>query len=184
MKHIYLTILILISSAKAFSQDSIALYRYKEVVFNTTIRHTTSKTHDVTKGTLVNITDSSLVLSPTAIPFLLLMPRDTFSIPYSSITSVTLRKKGGAGRGALWGLLIGATSGIVTGFISGDDPKGQIMSFSAGTKATAFGIIFGLLGTATGIVIGSLPRQSFYINKKQAAVKNMRATLLEQLYLK
>jgi len=50
------------------------------------------------------------------------------------------------------GLLIGAGSGLVMGFASGDDDPNTWFAFSAEEKAMIAGAAFGLAGTVIGLV--------------------------------
>lgn len=65
------------------------------------------------------------------------------------------------GRGALHGLLIGlaggAAFGVAAGLASGDDePCEELVCFTAGEKAAIFGSFFGSLGGLVGLATGAL----------------------------
>jgi hypothetical protein len=69
----------------------------------------------------------------------------------------------GAIEGLGWGLVAGATVGVVAGFIAGDDPpcdqsQGDWCSFqeTAGQKAVIGGVLGGITGALSGLVIGAL----------------------------
>ncbi len=63
--------------------------------------------------------------------------------------------------GVLIGAGVGLFSGVIGGFISGDDPENQWFAMTAGEKAAVGGAIFGLGGAVVGGVIG------LFIKKKE-----------------
>jgi hypothetical protein len=64
------------------------------------------------------------------------------------------RGQGMARHGAI-GWLLGTGVGVGLGLVAGDDPPNRIVSFSAGDKALAAGLIFGTLGGIIGAVAGA-----------------------------
>ncbi|TFH64763.1 MAG: hypothetical protein E4G90_07440 [Gemmatimonadales bacterium] len=74
-------------------------------------------------------------------------------VPMSSITKldVVTGRKGHWLEGAGIGFLIGAAIGLA----SGDDPSNQWFAYSAGEKALAGGLGFGLIGAGVGALIKS-----------------------------
>jgi hypothetical protein len=65
------------------------------------------------------------------------------------------RSRGAAAlRGSAIGLLAGAATGAVIGFLDGDDPRNAFIQFSAGEKAALGGILLGAGGAAAGMLIG------------------------------
>ncbi len=94
--------------------------------------------------------------------------------PVEQIEEISLRKKNAGLKGALIGLGVGAATGALIGFASGDDKPHSysgnvnysgisILIFTAREKATlgAFGL--GVIGTITGLCIGNLVKKKFVI---------------------
>jgi len=84
-----------------------------------------------------------------------------FEVPFTSIQTldrnVGLRSRGEAalGTGAV-GLVVGAVGGATLGFMSGDDPPGTFLAFSAGEKALMVGSVFGVAGGVLGAAAGAI----------------------------
>lgn len=93
------------------------------------------------------------------------------------IEILSLKKKNAGLTGALIGLGIGAATGAIIGFASGDDPVlpydgslGDIFSginnafaFTAGEKAAVGALGLGLTGTLAGFIIGTVAKKKFII---------------------
>jgi hypothetical protein len=75
---------------------------------------------------------------------------------YDQYRQFTRRKKTGFWKGVATGALIGVGTGALIGLISGDDPKDQWFSMTAGEKALAGAIIFGSAGAVIGGVIAAI----------------------------
>lgn len=134
---------------------------------------------------LLNITDSTVVLSARPLPFRSLNTGkvSTREFGYPEIESIILKKKGGAGSGAIAGLFIGGGLGALAGLASGDDETGWFR-LSAGDKAAALGLGGGIVGALIGAFLGALSHQKFMIGHKTEKLQEMNATLLEKLYTK
>lgn len=77
------------------------------------------------------------------------------SITTSEIREFHFKRSGqGALEGLGIGLLFGATTGVVAGFLSGDDPPGWF-AMTAEEKATGLGILGGIGGGILGLPIGA-----------------------------
>jgi hypothetical protein len=89
--------------------------------------------------------------------YLLVAPADTLAVALADVArlEVSSGRKRLTGKGAGIGALVGATSGVVMGYASGDD-RGWCC-FSAGEKAVAYGVGLGLSGLVVGMVIGAFP---------------------------
>jgi len=80
-------------------------------------------------------------------------------VPLASVTklSVSLGRRS-AGRGALRGAGLGfaggAVSGIILGFVDGDDPSGGFPSLTAEEKALGYGLLLGVGSGLVGAVVG------------------------------
>jgi hypothetical protein len=81
-------------------------------------------------------------------------------IRIDEISGVRIEKKSALLTGLGIGILAGAASGALIGFISGDDKPTNywesLTSLSAGQKALAFGFFLGLIGGAAGGTVGAL----------------------------
>jgi hypothetical protein len=82
-------------------------------------------------------------------------------VPLESVTRVVeIKQRRGALQGMGIGLGIGVVSGVIIGFAAGDDEPcpddGQLclFNFTGADKAALAGILLGLLGAATGGVVG------------------------------
>lgn len=83
--------------------------------------------------------------------------KNTQSIATSQIKSTVLKK---SGRGALEGLGLGILSGAITGaligFVSGDDdPQTVFLPYTAEEKAVGYGVVLGAAGGLLGLPIGA-----------------------------
>ena len=122
------------------------------------------------KGLLYDIKDSALLVTPKMSRESLAMGNfQSFEIKYDHINYVKLRKKGNPGKWFGLGFLAGFTTGVIRGFIAGDDPpcnqtyyyigsygiKSACNSRSGMDKAMSYGISYALLGGIVGSVIGA-----------------------------
>jgi hypothetical protein len=104
---------------------------------------------------------------------------------YPNIEYVTMKRKGSLGRGMLFGGLIGIGGGILAGFIEGDDPPCEgwfCWDYTAGEKATIYGVGFGLIGIVAGAVIGTVARKKFIIGGSRQKFQEMKPTVLQKVY--
>ena len=90
--------------------DSISLAK-KQKSYMATVRTMDNRT---IKGSFYSVNDSQLVMVKSS--------NNHRYIPAENIKSFSLQRKNSALRGALIGFGIGAITGIVIGFASGDDP--------------------------------------------------------------
>jgi hypothetical protein len=109
----------------------------------------------------------------------------------SEIQTVSLQKKGAAGRGAILGLGIGALTGVIVGFAEGDDPVtpytgtfgdifiavGNAFAMTAEEKAVANGLALGVTGALTGYLIGKLTKKKFIIGDKKEVYRDLSGEL-------
>jgi hypothetical protein len=135
------------------------------------------------EGYLKDITDSTVVYSTAkstiGAPYL---ATDKY-VGYSDIELVRIRRKGSVGRGALIGLGAGAATGALAGFASGDDPPSTgffSLQFTAGEKAGALAILFGLPGAALGAILGTTSLK-FPVNGTKEGLIKMRQAMQEKL---
>jgi hypothetical protein len=79
----------------------------------------------------------------------------------NELRGLSIEKRGSFLKGLGIGVLSGAVTGALLGFLSGDDKQEQenrwaILSFSAEQKALVSGLFFGVVGGAIGGIAGAL----------------------------
>lgn len=124
------------------------------------------------KGRLIQLKDSSIVIQYW-------QEEKTLEIPVKEINKLKFRKKGAIGIGAGIGAGVGILTGIISGVAAGDDPPSETwfdFSSTAEEKATGGAITLGILGAATGSVIGSI-KKKFTVNGSQENYVNIQPEL-------
>lgn len=124
------------------------------------------------KGQLLQLKDSSIVIRYW-------QEEETLEISIKEIKKLKFRKKGAIGMGAGIGAGTGIVVGIISGAIAGDDPPSETwfdFSSTAEEKSAGGAITLGVLGAATGSVIGSL-KKKFTINGTQENYMRIRPDL-------
>lgn len=124
------------------------------------------------KGQLLTLKDSSIVIRYG-------QEEETLEIPVKEIDKLKFRKKGAIGMGAGIGAGAGIVVGIISGAVAGDDPPSETwfdFSSTAEEKSAGGAITLGVLGAATGSVIGSL-KKKFTINGTQENYMRIRPDL-------
>lgn len=140
----------------------------------------------IRNGYLYALSDSSLLLaagrrppaatdSPTA--------AHIKSYGYRDMNNVVVYYRGSFWRMPLKGLLVGAVIGAVAGFASGDDPQEYWIRFSATDKAIGGGLLGGATGLLVGFCIGALSHKTFYIGGNRKKYERMRQKTLARLGL-
>ena len=174
MKHLLLFLLSTNLAAGLLAQDSLT---YRAHYLNARIQ---SVHGGITDGYLYAISDSALLLSrEKRRPNLY----DTAahegmrSFGYQQLQYVTIHNAGGTGRSVLIGLAIGAVTGALAGFASGNDPSDQFFALTASEKALAVGVFGGALGAVTGLIIGVASHRTFVIKGKKERLNNMSRRL-------
>ena len=179
MKHLFLFLLSASFTAGLLAQDTLT---YRPHYLNVRIQ---SVHGGITDGYLYAISDSALLLSrdkrrPN--PYDTAAAHDGMrTFGYQQLQFVTVHNGGGTGRSVLIGLAIGATTGALAGFLSGDDPKDQFISLSAGEKAVGVGAFGGLLGAVTGLVIGVASHHTFAIRGRKDRLNGMSRQLASRM---
>jgi hypothetical protein len=184
MKFIFFITLFTIFYSSSIAQDTIRL-RSNPIKSRTYEAKVTGENGVLYDHYLVAIQDSSILVSPMAIPFNMYTGAtgSLKYLPVSDIETISLRRKGSAGRGALTGGLIGVGLGIIVGLASGDDKPGWF-SMTAGDKAFALGMMFGGSGSLIGLVGGAIAHKKFYIGRSRDKLQQMNMTLLERIYIR
>ena len=112
----------------------------------------TSAAHGLEKqvARVVDVRSDSLFLQVT--------PAETLAVARAGLTrlDVSTGRRRRTGRGATVGSLIGASSGVIIGFASGDDPPNSFWQMSAGEKAAIAGVGLGVVGLLVGATVGAL----------------------------
>lgn len=132
------------------------------------------------------------------------VPTNTINLPAADIKTIRVQKKGSTVKGLLIGLGVGAVTGMVIGFASGDDPIRPYPSsiddplgietfliaiensfaMKASEKAIANGILMGGSGALIGAIIGTVARKKFIIGGRKEKVRDLQASLMQRLILK
>jgi hypothetical protein len=165
------------------------------------------KTFDgkVTKGWFYQVNDSQVVLLDKRNEYLKMvkspdanrsLPTRTFQI--DQISSISVRKNNAAIKGFLIGLGTGILTGVIGGFISGDDPVqpytnnviddvfvaySNTFAMTAGQKALFGAIGLGATGGLTGLIIGGLAKKKFIIGGSRKKVRDLDGELRQRLLL-
>ncbi len=100
------------------------------------------------RGELLTVKDNSLLVMESG-------SLSGISVDISDVHKIKILKKSRLLKGLGFGLLIGGGSGVLLGFLSGDDPSGWF-SMTAGQKALAGGLAFGILGVPIGGIWGAI----------------------------
>lgn len=164
--------------------------------YKATIKTIDGKTQ---QGWLYQVNDSQVVLLKNVKDLRtkydeLLQPTGYFTVPADQVHTISLKKKNAGLKGMLIGFGAGALSGIVSGFISGDDPVtpytgtfadafigiGNAFAMTAGEKAVTGGLIFGTGGAIVGLIIGSVAKKKFTIGGKKDKVRDLHAELVQK----
>lgn len=131
-------------------------------------------------GYIKNITDSLLYYTTQKCMLGSAISLGDPAISYADIQSIRLKRKGGAGRGALIGCGIGFASGFIVGLAHGDDPKGSWFSMSASEKGIALGLLGAAGGTMIGLVVGALSSNRFDIRSQKANFMSLQTFLAKK----
>lgn len=164
--------------------------------YKATIKTIDGKTQ---QGWLYQVNDSQVVLLKNVKELStkydeLLQPTGSFTVPADQVHTISLKRKNAGLKGMLIGFGVGALYGIVSGFISGDDPVtpytgtfadafigiGNAFAMTAGEKAVAGGLIFGTGGAIVGLIIGSVAKKKFTIGGKKEKVRDLHAELVQK----
>lgn len=84
-------------------------------------------------------------------------------------------------RSVLIGLCIGAATGAIIGYASGDDPSDQWFALTAREKAEAVGVFGGFVGALTGLIIGVAAHRTFVIKGKKEKFDHMSRRLAARI---
>lgn len=136
------------------------------------------------EGYVYAVSDTALLLSPFKRRLNIndTASRDGLrSYPFRDLEYVTIHRNGGTGRSVLIGLCIGAVTGAVAGFASGDDPSSQFIRLSAGEKAFGVGVFGGMVGGLIGLVVGVGGHHTFVIKGKKEKFDNMSQKLAARM---
>lgn len=164
--------------------------------YKATIKTIDGKTQ---QGWLYQVNDSQVVLLKNVKDLRntqnqLLQPTGSFMLPAEQVHSISLKRKNAGLRGMLIGFGTGALTGVISGFISGDDPVtpytgtfadifigfGNAFAMTAGEKAVAGGLILGTGGAIVGLIIGSVAKKKFTIGGKKEKVRDLHAELVQK----
>ncbi|HEY6505642.1 MAG TPA: hypothetical protein VIZ28_16820 [Chitinophagaceae bacterium] len=180
MKKLLFPFVFLLAAVTSYAQaDTIQPPKKSYVVKVTT---TNSR---IIKGMLSSANDSQLVLinsiKAVHVP---VSANNMLQVPAENIQSFTMKRKNSGLRGALIGFGIGAFTGIVAGFVSGDDDPDTWFAMTAGEKAVGGGILLGGTGAIIGAIIGGVAKKTFIIGGKKEKFRDLQAELMMKLVKK
>jgi hypothetical protein len=178
MKHLFLFLLSTNLTAGLLAQDSLT---YRPHYLNVRIQAVHGM---ITDGYLYAISDSALIVSKARRrpnPYDTTAREGMKAFGYQQLQFVTVHNAGGTGRSVLIGLAIGAATGAIAGFASGDDPKDQIIALTASEKALAVGIFGGTIGAITGLIIGVASHHTFVIRGRKERLNEMSRRLASRM---
>ena len=176
---------------------------FKKRIYKTSI---TGMDNKKSAGYLANLSDSMLYLSDFPLHFGTVKIDDhLYGYSYNHLKKIEIKRKAAVGRGAWKGALIGFAAGVITGFVSGDDPVAPVYNnpndpfgnaignglsilsnsfrMTAGEKAAAGGIAGAGTGALIGAIVGSLAKKKFIIGGNRQKFHSMSENILEKLYV-
>lgn len=149
-------------------------------IFKTTIVNQAAQQQS---GYFYIITDSVISLTDAPVAHRVLSPSNTIrNYSYGDIDYIKMKRKGSAGRGALYGALAGAGAGALGGAASGNDDPNTWFAMTAGEKAAVLGVFFAVTGALVGLLIGAVSHKKFQIGGSREKFQQMETTVLEKLY--
>jgi hypothetical protein len=141
----------------------------KEKKGNYKVTVTTMDKSSKAKGYITEVADSSVIVTD-------LSTTDSKIINVNVMDEIKFKRKGGLGRGILYGALVGMTTGALLGFASGDDRSGFI-SFNAEFKALMGGLAMTIPGAIIGGIIGHNSKITIPIKGSQNAYDRQKEKL-------
>ena len=151
--------------------------------------------HRIAEGYLYAVSDTALLLSREKCrPNLydtLTTHRNMQSFDYRDLKLVGIRGRRSTGHSIWVGLLIGAGSGALIGYLSGDSKSAPepilfgeyTFTITAGAKAAALGFVGGVTGTIVGLIVGVATHRTFRINGKKERLNLMSQKLAMRIGL-
>jgi len=167
MKLLVLFFAAFVMTVKSYGQEN----NKKQKFYNTWISFTNDSLK--LKGILYELQDSSIIISNSLL--IKNYPDGDFELTKIYIHEIEIlktRRTKNIGRGILIGAVSGIVIGGMIGLIDGDDPP-SMFSWSAGDKATFFGVFLGGIGAVTGGTIGVV-RVNFKINGNIQSYKSQK----------
>ena len=125
-------------------------------------------------------------------------------VAVENIKSISFKRKNSGLKGALIGLGVGALTGVIIGFASGDDPLepypdpaddpfgintiaisiSNSFAMTAREKAVAGGIAMGTGGAIVGAIIGAIAHKKFTIGGKKEKFHDLQSDLMRRIVVK
>jgi hypothetical protein len=205
MKRILLSAVVLTTYISSFAQNDSTGEIKKHAPNLATVHTIEGKT---LKGWFYRLDDDQVILLPAGSKKFNLaslanpgITDNTINIGVDQIQSISLRKKNSVLKGALIGLGIGALTGVIAGFVSGDDPvqpynSGQdpysalgnvfiafdnSFAMTAGEKAAGGAILLGGTGAIIGTIVGAIAKKKFIIGGKKEVYRDLQGDLMKRL---
>ena len=120
------------------------------------------------KGYLTEIADSAVIVTN-------LSTSESQIVNVDVMNEIKFKRKGGLGRGLLYGAIVGMASGAVLGYLSGDSDRGIIRA--AEDKALVLGIALSIPGAIIGGIIGHNTKIKIPINGNQKTYERQKEKL-------
>lgn len=197
MKQIIFSTVLLFTIQLSFGQNDSTVTTKRRIPSMATI-HTTGG--ETVKGWFYKMEDDRVVLLPSKNKNFKLV-NDNINLGVDQIRTISFRKKNSVLKGTLLGLGIGAVTGIIIGFASGDDKKepyydynqdpygignffvsiNNAFTMTAGEKALAGGIGLGVSGAIIGTIIGAVAKKKFIIGGKKEVYRDLQGDLMKRL---
>jgi len=158
----------------------------------------------VTKGWLYQVNDSQLVVLHAKKSRLRKLTEAGYN-PYDhlgimaveQIKSISVRRKNSGLKGALLGMGAGVLTGVILGYMEGDDPimeyngsdifggiaaaLNNAFAMTAGEKALAYGSFLGVSGGIVGGIVGALAKKKFTIGGRKERFHDLQGELMKRL---
>ena len=197
-KTMFLVAIVLTAYCLQAQTDSLKNARRKN--FQATLATMDKKT---IKGTLFNVSDNEIIMRYNVrVANSKNLVKEDQMISAENINTISFRRKNSGLRGALIGLGVGALTGVIIGFASGDDPIEEYPQYdplglntiaisisnsfamTAGEKAVAGGIALGAGGALVGAIIGAVAHKKFTIGGKKEKFHDLQAKLMQRIVVK
>jgi hypothetical protein len=100
---------------------------------------------------------------------------------FQDLKTVQFRRKGSIGRGAVYGGLIGLSSGALAGLASKPQSSG-FLTFSRRDQAIIFGTLGAVQGLIAGLIVGAFGHKVFRINGRKERYNEMKTQISKKVY--
>lgn len=131
-----------------------------------------------TKGIFYQSKASSILIAPLVNKRQFLSEKYLTEFQIKDIETIKLRKNKKVGKSVLIGAITGLAVGGLIGLMSGDDPPGTFLRYTAEEKALFLGVPLAVGGAGIGAIVGSV-KIKIPINGNSDKYKNNKTNLIE-----